>query len=122
MTRVRTTPADLKVRVQRRWSDGSLLTALAQEQTLPELNLPVRGPSAGEIGQELAAVQSWISDLEAGSSDGRRYELVYAPIGGRHFGRNVAPVRARLTMDEQAWRLLGVRCGGDGVPACAGAE
>ena len=57
MTRAWTTPADLKARVQRRWSDGSLLTALAQEQALPELNLPVRGPSAGEIGEDLAAVQ-----------------------------------------------------------------
>jgi hypothetical protein len=108
MKRAWTTPADLKDRVQRRWSDGSLLTALAQGEPFPEQNLPVRGPSAGEIGEDLAAVQHWIADLVAGSSDGRRYELLYAPIGGRHFGRNLAPARARVTSYEQAWRLLGV--------------
>ena len=38
----------------------------------------------------------------------RRYELVYAEVGGRHFGRNQLPARARLASYEQAWRLLGV--------------
>lgn len=46
--------------------------------------------------------------MEAGSADGRRFELVYASIGGRHFGRNQLPARARLTTYDQAWRLLGV--------------
>lgn len=108
MTRAWTKPADLQARVRRRWSDGSLLTALADGRPFPELDLPVNGPGAGEIGEDLAAVQRWIADLEAGSSDGRRYELVYAPIGGRHFGRNSVPSRARVTTYEQAWRLLGV--------------
>jgi hypothetical protein len=108
MTRAWTTPADLQARVRRRWSDGSLLTALAEGRPFPELDLPVRGPGAGEIGEDLAAVQRWIADLEAGSGAGRRYELVLAPIGGRHFGRNSVPSRARVTTYDQAWRLLGV--------------
>lgn len=108
MTRSWTTPADLQSRVRRRWSDGSLLTALAQDLPFPDIDLPVRGPSAGEIGEDLAAVQRWIADLEAGSGGGRRYELVLAPIGGRHFGRNSVPSRARITTYDQAWQLLGV--------------
>lgn len=108
MTSRWTTPADLRAKVARRWSDGSLLAALAADEPFPELDLPVRGPAAGEIGDDVAAVQSWIGELEAGSGSGRRYELEYATVGGRHFGRNRIPARARLTSYDQAWRLLGV--------------
>jgi hypothetical protein len=108
MTRTWTTPADLQAKVRRRWADGSLLTALAAGLPFPELDLPVRGPSAGELGDDLDAVRRWAAELEAGSRDGRRYEVVYVPIGGRHVGRNSIPGRARVTTYEQAWRLLGV--------------
>lgn len=108
MTRAWTSPADLQVKVRRRWVDGSLLSALADDRPFPELDLPVRGPSAGELGDHLDAVRSWAADLEAASRDGRRYELVHVPIGGRHVGRNTIPGRARVTSYEQAWALLGV--------------
>jgi len=108
VSRVWTTPADLQAAVRRRWSDGSLLTALAGGGLFPEIDLPVRGPRAGEIGDDLPAVRRWVDALESGSDGGRRYELVDAAIGGRHFGRNRVPVRARVTAYDQAWRLLGV--------------
>jgi hypothetical protein len=108
VTRGWTTSADVQAKVRRRWADGSLLTALAEGQPFPDMDLPVQGPRAGEIGDDLASVQAWIDELEAGSGGGRRYELVHVGIGGRHFGRNQLPARARLTTYEQAWRLLGV--------------
>lgn len=108
MTRAWTTPADLQARVRRRWADGSLLSALAQDQPFPELDLPVHGPASGQIGDDVGAVQRWIAELETGSGEGHRYDLVYREIGGRHFGRNRVPVRARVTTYDQAWRLLGV--------------
>lgn len=46
-----------------------------------------------------------VLDLERGSDDGRRYDLVYAGIGGRHFGRNRVPVRARVVSYDQVWRM-----------------
>lgn len=109
MTRTWTTPANLQAKVRRRWDDGSLLRSLAAGEPFPEFDLPVGGPATGQIGEDLALVQSWIAELEAGSRGGRRYELVYTPIGGRHYGRNSLPSRARLTTYDQAWALLGVR-------------
>ncbi len=108
MTRAWTTPADLQAKVHRRWADGSLLSALADGHPFPALDLPVRGPSAAEFGDDLEAVRRWVADLHVGSRDGRRYEIVYLPIGGRHVGRNSIPGRARVTTYEQAWALLGV--------------
>ncbi len=108
MTRPWSTREDLRQKVRRRWDDGTLLSALADGKPFPELDLPVRGPKASEIGDDLAAVQRWIAGLERGSRDGRCYELGYTAIGGRHFGRNRLPARARVSTYEQAWALLDV--------------
>lgn len=108
MTRAWTRPAELAQRVRRRWDDGTLLSALAAGDPFPELDLPVRGPNPSEIGDDLGAVQRWVAELEVRSRNGRSYELVYTAIGGRHFGRNRIPARARVTTYEQAWQLLGV--------------
>lgn len=108
MTKAWTTLADLQAKVRRRWAEGSLLTALAGDEPFPTIDLPLRGPRSGEIGDDVPAVRRWVDELESGSGDGRRYEIVYAAIGGRHFGRNRVPVRARVATYDQAWRLLGV--------------
>lgn len=108
MSRAWTTSADLQAKVRRRWDDGSLLRALATGEPFGELDLPVRGPAPGDVGEDLDAARRWIAELEAGSAGGRRYELSYVPIGGRHVGRNTVPGRALVRSYEQAWRLLGV--------------
>ena len=98
---------DLRSKVRGRWADGSLLRALAAGEPFPTMDLPVRGPRPADIGDDLLAVQRWIGELERGSAHGRCYALVMTAIGGRHFGRNQVPSRARVTSYEQAWRLLG---------------
>lgn len=108
MTRLWTRPTDIARRVRHRWDDGSLLSGLAAGEPITEFDLPLRGPRPAEIGEALAQVRDWIAELDAGSRDGHHYEVVRAPVGGRHFGRNDIPVRARVTTYEQAWRLLGV--------------
>lgn len=103
-----TTPSDIAAKVRRRWDDGSLLTAWATHAPFPEIDLPIRGPRAGEIGDALGAVQEWAAALESGSRGGRHYELSFVEVGGRSIGRNRLPSRARLTSYDQAWALLGV--------------
>ncbi len=107
MTSAWTTAADVRTKVRRRCTDGSLLRALAAGEPFPALDLPVRGPHPGEIGDDLPAVQRWIAELEEVSGNGRCYSLVFTAIGGRHFGRNQLPSRAVVATYEQAWRLLG---------------
>lgn len=102
-------PADVKAKVRRRWDDGTLLSSYAAGAEFADLDLPLRGPRASDIGAEVDTVRAWIASLEAGAHDGRRYHLEYVAIGGRHFGRNQLPSRARITSYEQAWSLLGTR-------------
>lgn len=109
MTQRWTTRRDIEERVRRRWDDGSLLRAHAGASDFSAIEIPVRGPKASEIGDDLVAVREWISALSAGSDTGRRYELVLGQVGGRHIGRNALPSRVVVSTMDQAWSLLGVR-------------
>ena len=107
-----TTPADVERFVRRRWDDGTLLRALADDAPLPVIDLPVHRPAASAIGDDLDAVRRWAAALETGGSRRgdatARYEVVHGPVGGRAFGRNRLPERVRVTRFDQAWSLLGV--------------
>lgn len=108
MTPSWTSAADIRARARRRWDDGTLLRALAAGDPCPVVDVALRGPKPSEIGDDLAAVRSWIDGLRAGSRSGARYVLDYVAVGGRHFGRNEVPSRARVETYEQAFALIGV--------------
>ncbi len=94
--------------MRRRWDDGSLLRAYAAGEPCPIVDVPVRGPRPGEIGDRLGEVQAWIAALEQGGFQGGRYDLTRASVGGRLVGRNQLPSRAIVASYDQAWALLGV--------------
>lgn len=104
-----TTPADIAAKVRRRWDDGSLLRSHATGVPFEAIEVPLRGPKASEIGEDLSAVRDWIANLDAGRRDDRRYSLQWQSVGGRHIGRNELPTRAAVSSLTQAWALLGVR-------------
>lgn len=103
-----TGPEDILARVKRRWTDGSLLRAFAEAEPFPVIDVPLRGPKSSQIGDDLGAVQDWISRLERAARAGTRYELTFSTVGGRHFGRNQLPSRAIVSRYDQAWGALGV--------------
>ncbi|MGA8045950.1 MAG: Wadjet anti-phage system protein JetD domain-containing protein [Dermatophilaceae bacterium] len=109
MTQGWTTRRDIEERVRRRWDDGSLLRAHAGAAEFSAIEIPVRGPRASEIGDDLVAVREWISALSTASDTGRRYDVVLGQVGGRHIGRNALPKRVVVSTMDQAWSLLGVR-------------
>lgn len=109
MSKAWTTPADIAAKVRRRWDDGSLLRSHATGVSFEAIEVPLRGPKASEIGEDLGAVRDWIANLDAGRRDDRRYSLQWQSVGGRHIGRNELPTRAAVSSLTQAWTLLGVR-------------
>lgn len=98
--------ADIAAAVQRRWDNGSILQNLATGKPFEPITVPLPGPRASEIGDQLGAVRDWIAGLS--HYDGARYQLVFSPIGGRVVGRNEIPTRAVITSIEQVSSLLGV--------------
>lgn len=109
MTHLWTTTDDIAARVRRRWDDGTLLRSHATKSPFEVIDVPLRGPKASEIGDDLDAVRNWIGLLDGGRGDDRRYSLKWRTIGGRHIGRNELPDRAVVSSFDQAWALLGVR-------------
>jgi hypothetical protein len=92
--------------LRRRWDSGTLLTAfLSGEEWIP-LKIPLRRPTASEIGEQLGAVQKWAGEWEQAARGPLRVE--YTQVGGRHIGPNSIPCRAWVDGYDQAWTLLGV--------------
>lgn len=103
------TPDDIASQVRRPWDNGSLLRDYAAGSPFEVVDLPLRGPKPSQIGDDLDAVRSWVTRLDAGRRDDKRYSLTWHTIGGRRIGRNDVPARALVSSFDQAWELLGVR-------------
>ncbi|WP_448255927.1 Wadjet anti-phage system protein JetD domain-containing protein [Microbacterium aurum] len=102
-----TTPAQIAAAVRRRWDDGTLLRAFATGQPCPVIEVPLRGPSAGDLGEHFDAARAWAAGIRSSSRDGRAYEVVTGRIGGRLAGATAVPVRAVVDTYDRAWRVLG---------------
>jgi hypothetical protein len=100
-----TRPADVREAVRRKWPE--LLTAFLTGAPWAPLDVPLRGPGPGEIGERLADVQDWAVEWQRAGRGPLRVE--YKKIGGRLVGTNQIPSRAWLDGYDQAWELLGTR-------------
>ncbi len=106
-----TTPHDIAAKVRRRWDDGSLLRAYANGDPFAPIEVPLRGPTPSQVGDDVAAAREWVAALDAGRhsrAGDSRYALQWRSIGGRQIGRNLLPVRAVVSSIEQVGALLGV--------------
>lgn len=102
------TPEQIKAKVRRRWDDGTLLRAHLTGEPFPTVEMPLRGPTATEVAEDLTGVGRWCAALIEASASGAVFALQYRAIGGRSVGRNELPSRAVIDRYERAWRLLGV--------------
>jgi hypothetical protein len=105
------TPATIEQALRRRWASGELLRAHAGRQPFTPVQVPLRGPTPGELADDLDRVRRWADDLQRGArrAGGTAYHLQTRTLGGRAVGRNEVPARAVIDELDQAWRLLGVR-------------
>jgi hypothetical protein len=102
-----TRPADVRMAVRKKWDSGALLTRFATGQDWEPLSIPIRCPSARQIGDRLADVREWAAEwVEAGRGPLR---VEYKQVGGRHFGTNSIPCRAWLDGYDETWTLLKAR-------------
>lgn len=103
-----TSAEDVAARVRRRWDDGSLLRSYANAEPFAPIEVPLRGPTLAQIGDDIAAARDWVVALDGGRGNDVRYALEWKTVGGRQIGRNAVPIRAVVSSYEQAWTLLGV--------------
>ena len=101
-----TCPADVRTAARKKWDSGALLTRFAAGQDWEPFSVPIRGPSARQIGDRLAEVRQWAAEWAQAARGPLRVE--YKQVGGRHFGVNSIPCRAGLDGYDEAWALLKV--------------
>lgn len=101
-----TTPADAVAKLRARFERGEFLTAFAAGRAFEPLGIPLRGPSATQLGADLAAARAWAQEWEQDRPPALRLE--YKEIGGRVIGTNRVPARAWIDGYEELWAVLGV--------------
>jgi hypothetical protein len=101
-----TRPADVRAAVRKKWDSGALLARFAAGQDWEPLSIPIRGPSAGQIGERLGEVRQWAAEWADATRGPLRVE--YKQVGGRQFGANSLPCRAWLDGYDETWALLKV--------------
>ncbi|MCZ7420700.1 MULTISPECIES: Wadjet anti-phage system protein JetD domain-containing protein [unclassified Micromonospora] len=100
------TPADLVAKLRRRWNSGELLTAYARQRWEP-IVVPLRAPTAVELGENFGAAQDWLAAWQA--VDPTLVRLEWKRVGGRLVGSNEVPHRAVIDSADRMWSLLRVK-------------
>ncbi len=94
---------DVVAALRRRWDRGDLLRQVADGMPWEPLRIPVRGPTAREMGQHLGAVQTWVQTLRRPG-----WRLETRRVGGRLVGSNEIPAAVWFDTADQAWASLRV--------------
>jgi hypothetical protein len=98
------TPTSIRARLRRRWDSGVALTERARGQAFVPIDLPIRGPTASELGTRYADVTTWARkwvNLSAGCS------VITKVIGSRRAGANEIPDRIRIETFDALTGFLG---------------
>jgi hypothetical protein len=94
------TPTDIRARLRRRWDSGIALTERARGNAFVPVDLPIRGPTASELGARYAEVASWARDW---ANEETPISVRTKVIGSRRTGANAIPDRVRIeTFDDLA--------------------
>lgn len=100
-----TTPKDVLAKLRKQYDRGDPLRAWAQGAQFEPIAVPLRGPTAGELGASFEAARAWVHTWETATPPGIRLE--YREIGGRVIGANRLPARAWIDDYAHLWTALG---------------
>lgn len=99
------TPDVVRAKIRRRWDTGRYLTAVARGEPFDVVDLPIRGPRVGELGERFDEVSAWAALWH--KVVGSQVEVVFKTVGGRKFGVTELPDRVRITSLEALVAYLG---------------
>jgi hypothetical protein len=98
------TPTSIRAKLRRRWDSGVTLSERARGDTFVPIDLPIRGPTASELGARYADVAAWArtwANLPAGCS------VTTKVIGSRRTGANEIPDRIHIETFDALTGFLG---------------
>lgn len=100
---------DLRLRLQKQWDKGRLLSARLTAEPLFPLRIALKCPGPRELGDRYGAAKDWIDDLvcHAGSGRAKYYDLEWRQVNHRQLGRNQLPVAAIFQQPADAFNFIG---------------
>jgi hypothetical protein len=100
------TPGSVRATLRRRWDTGAALTARARGDPFEPIDLPIRGPTASELGGRYAEVVAWAREWSAPCG---YYTVTTKARGARRTGANEIPDRMRIDSFDDLAGFLGTR-------------
>lgn len=101
-----TTPTDVVQRLRKQWDTGRWLANTVNGTPWKPVEVPLRGPRAGEVAARLGEAQSWVHAWKLVDPQLMRVER--KRIGGRAIGTNEIPDRVWIDDFERLCILLEV--------------
>jgi hypothetical protein len=98
------TPATIRARLRRRWNTGVALTERARGAAFSPIDMPIRGPTASELGARYGEVAAWVGQW---TGLGDVCSLTTKVIGSRRTGANEIPDRIRIASFDDLAAFLG---------------
>ena len=104
-----TTPADLRVQVQKLWDKGDLLRPGVRGEAMPPRRLRLTGPNSTELTERFDDVRNWMKALGCSTpaDSAPRYRLVLREFRHRVLGVNAVPDEVWLDTLDDALALIG---------------
>jgi hypothetical protein len=98
------TPASVRARLRKKWDTGVMLAERARGAGFAPVDLPLRGPTAGELGSCYTGVAAWARNW----ADQRGpFTVTMKVVGARGIGANAIPDRFRIDTFDDLTRFLG---------------
>ena len=104
-----TTPADLRLQVQKLWDKGDLLRPCVQGTAMPPQRLRLTGPSSTELTERFDDVRVWMKALgcNAPADAAPRYRIVLREFRHRVLGECAVPDAVWIDTLDDALALIG---------------
>lgn len=100
-----TTPADVLTRLRRRWDRGDYLRARALGESFTPIDMAIRGPRPGELGERYDEVAAWARAWHDAARS-PHLQVTTRTVGGKKFGVTTLPDRVVVDTVDHLARLL----------------
>lgn len=101
-----TAPTDVLTRLRRRWDRGDYLRARALGEPFTPIDMAIRGPRPGELGERYDEVAAWARAWHD-TARSPHLRVTMKSVGGKKFGVTTLPDRVIIETIDHLARLLG---------------
>ena len=103
------TPAEIRKKALKYWTNEKFLRAEMTGESLFPLNIPFQKIKSRQLLESFSEIKSWLQTLRAGSKDqlGYGYTVEFTTVNHRKLGEQAMPGRIRIESRRDFLRLIG---------------